>query len=384
MNDILCKDVCLLLPLYIDNMLSDEEMTLVREHLARCSECRKEYELLKGIMQQTENLPALEVSESFSAKLHEKLENSAAAMAKDENETMQKTLKPNTRWRIIPVAAACAAVIAVSIVAWNRLPSTDQFIKEPITSTSQPKQSDAPMPSEPAKVQESSQPSEEKAKATQQPQSTEPAKETNSLMDRLFGKKTAEDESERHVSQEQPETQKAADYAEATPTQKADTSNGILDNSQNEDVYPVQAQNIDESAATASVSSEPQASSSSGGGSSRSAKMDASFYAENTSKASVTATFYFEGHALEEAKKCMAGITESDGKYVIESSLLEMYSDILTNVKGYLSADYVKKDYTARYNELLWEQENGSREAEQEIKRIDNAVSQSYIVIAEK
>ena len=50
MNKLTCKDARLLLSLYIDDMLSDEEMTQMREHLETCDNCRNEYALLKGIM----------------------------------------------------------------------------------------------------------------------------------------------------------------------------------------------------------------------------------------------------------------------------------------------------------------------------------------------
>ena len=44
-----CTNILNLIPLYIDNMLSDEENDIVCEHIKECASCRGEYEFLKSI-----------------------------------------------------------------------------------------------------------------------------------------------------------------------------------------------------------------------------------------------------------------------------------------------------------------------------------------------
>ena len=43
-----CKIICDLLPMYIDEVCSDETKEVVEEHLETCSECRREYEQMKA------------------------------------------------------------------------------------------------------------------------------------------------------------------------------------------------------------------------------------------------------------------------------------------------------------------------------------------------
>lgn len=43
-----CKIICDLLPLYIDDVCSDETKELVEQHLNTCSGCRREYEKMKA------------------------------------------------------------------------------------------------------------------------------------------------------------------------------------------------------------------------------------------------------------------------------------------------------------------------------------------------
>ena len=43
-----CKIICDLLPMYIDEVCSDETKELVEEHLKACPECRREYEQMKA------------------------------------------------------------------------------------------------------------------------------------------------------------------------------------------------------------------------------------------------------------------------------------------------------------------------------------------------
>ncbi len=48
MSKFSCDTVRDMLPLYVDNIVSDDTRTIVEEHLASCDACRKEYETMKN------------------------------------------------------------------------------------------------------------------------------------------------------------------------------------------------------------------------------------------------------------------------------------------------------------------------------------------------
>ena len=131
MNKVLCSDVRLLLSLYIDDMLPDEEMTMVREHLESCDSCRDEYALLKGIMEQTKGLPELEVSADFAALLHDKI---MAEAERKKATAEQKEAEPQVvlvrKHRIYPAFLATAAAIAISVFALSNLPEIGMPAKD--------------------------------------------------------------------------------------------------------------------------------------------------------------------------------------------------------------------------------------------------------------
>lgn len=60
-----CKIICDLLPMYIDDVCSDETKELVEQHLDTCSGCRQEYEKMKTeiTMNQAEDMGEKELME---------------------------------------------------------------------------------------------------------------------------------------------------------------------------------------------------------------------------------------------------------------------------------------------------------------------------------
>ncbi len=48
MSKITCNTIADILPLYVDDIVSDDTKFLVSEHLAQCENCRKKYESMKG------------------------------------------------------------------------------------------------------------------------------------------------------------------------------------------------------------------------------------------------------------------------------------------------------------------------------------------------
>ncbi len=135
MNKVLCEDVRLLLSLYIDDMLPDEEMTMVREHIESCDSCRDEYVLLKGIMEQTKELPELDLSADFTASLHNKIMAEAErkkARAEEKEEQEETQLQPIfvRKRRMYPAFLATAAAIAISVFALGNLPEIGMPVKD--------------------------------------------------------------------------------------------------------------------------------------------------------------------------------------------------------------------------------------------------------------
>ena len=50
MKEIKCTVIQDLLPLYVDEVVSDDTKSLVNEHLLTCERCKHEYEQMKGML----------------------------------------------------------------------------------------------------------------------------------------------------------------------------------------------------------------------------------------------------------------------------------------------------------------------------------------------
>ncbi len=124
-----CKQIQEIIPLYIDNMLSDEEQNAVRAHIETCEACKAEYELMASIIKTAASLPELDVPEGFHEKLMEKV--------KAEAEKKQERKMYALPWKKISGFAAAAAVIAVSVVSFmqldreNNQTNPDVYLKNP-------------------------------------------------------------------------------------------------------------------------------------------------------------------------------------------------------------------------------------------------------------
>ena len=68
-----CEKIRKLLPLYIDNMLSDKECDEVLKHLDKCPDCKNEYNYLKAIIGTAKEIPQKELSQDFHKNLMEKV-----------------------------------------------------------------------------------------------------------------------------------------------------------------------------------------------------------------------------------------------------------------------------------------------------------------------
>ncbi len=102
-----CKDILNLIPLYVDNLLDEDEVLTVKEHIDRCESCKQELDLMVSIMARTTQLPQVKASSDFSAKV--------TAKAK-----LQKVKHHRAALlRRISSGVAVAAVLALCVVSFD-------------------------------------------------------------------------------------------------------------------------------------------------------------------------------------------------------------------------------------------------------------------------
>ncbi len=137
-----CANIINLIPLYIDNELTEEESRTVREHIAACPRCRQECEMMQSIVRKTKNLPRMDVPEGFHARLMQQI----------QSEEVQKR-KIALPWRNAMGLVAAAAVVAVSVVSYLNLdrttetPNPDVYLSETAPSAEgQKKEQQASLP----------------------------------------------------------------------------------------------------------------------------------------------------------------------------------------------------------------------------------------------
>lgn len=145
-----CEHIENLIPLYIDNMLSEEENDIVCEHIKNCPKCLEDYEFSKSIMKAAASVPKISVPENFHKNLMENVRKEAAA----------KRVKLVALRRTVVSFAAAAAVVALSVAAHINLPQNsgtqnpDDFVAPaPVEHTAAPEENEtiAPVQEETAK-----------------------------------------------------------------------------------------------------------------------------------------------------------------------------------------------------------------------------------------
>ncbi len=136
-----CEKIRKLLPLYIDNMLSDKECDEVLKHLDKCPDCKNEYNYLKAIIGTARKIPQKELSPDFHKNLMEKVKTKS-----------HKKKKHYITLRHISAGVAVAAVIAISFVALGEInePKEMELTNRFITSrvSDEPVQRDAEKPTD--------------------------------------------------------------------------------------------------------------------------------------------------------------------------------------------------------------------------------------------
>lgn len=123
MNKSDCKNILNLIPLYIDDMLSEDENDILCDHINKCNSCRKELEFFKAIKANTEQLPEIEVPLDFHENVMKKIK---AEPQLKSNDVITPVIvyggaehAPRKRlWhKYITGFVASAAVIALSVVS---------------------------------------------------------------------------------------------------------------------------------------------------------------------------------------------------------------------------------------------------------------------------
>jgi len=135
-----CNYIQELLPLYIDNMLSEEETDIVCEHINTCASCKKEHAFLKAMTVSLGEIPEVALPEGFHARLFDKLCKEATKTKKAKRISLLHSVAFR---RTLTSVAAAAAVVAVSVVAHVGLSTQesgvnpDQFVAPGVTFTEQ-------------------------------------------------------------------------------------------------------------------------------------------------------------------------------------------------------------------------------------------------------
>ncbi len=358
MNKLTCKDACLLLSLYIDDMLSDEEMTQVREHLEECDSCRNEYILLKGIMDNSTHLECPELSDTFKTGLHEKLLQESQLMEKQPDEEEKPvTVVPSVRkWRIYPYIAAGAAAIVISVLALSNLPDSDSFISD---MKNEVVESAIPMQTQNAESEESVEPALESSSpepTSANDETSEPAEDNEAInadeqtLEVNNAMVTSADEEKSDIKDEL--------KAESEETMRSLPKMASFEEDVvNEEVLEEDTDGAENDMEIAAVS---------GGGSS--AAID--------EKVRVSVIFSFNHDSIEQVREVMSGVSSRGSVYEVPISSLSEYVSLLESIDGYISHRQVEEDYTAEYGLL---EKNGDRFGRK--AQIDEYTQKATIII---
>jgi hypothetical protein len=112
--------------LYVDQMCSALEESEMREHAQRCAKCARHDTLVRRSLLLVRNLPYIEPSANFRARLDARLRESAVSVA------MPKPMRPSYKM----FAAMAAGVAFVTVLGASMLMrSTDPLRMAPVVAT---------------------------------------------------------------------------------------------------------------------------------------------------------------------------------------------------------------------------------------------------------
>lgn len=100
MNEISCNTIKDILPLYVDEVVSDDTLNLVSSHLEHCEKCRKEYDSMKG-------------------KVSIPIENSTKPLKQFKSAWKRKKVFLVCSTVIITIAIVCCAILVFNHFAYR-------------------------------------------------------------------------------------------------------------------------------------------------------------------------------------------------------------------------------------------------------------------------
>ncbi len=112
-----CREIEQNLPAYLEDLLSEEEKTEIREHLAACRDCRQALEDLKGMERLLANLEEVTPPPWMKSKIMAQVREEAQAKAKAKKGFFRTLSALFTPWRLkIPLQTLALLLITVLAV----------------------------------------------------------------------------------------------------------------------------------------------------------------------------------------------------------------------------------------------------------------------------
>lgn len=113
---------------YIDGMLTVEESETVRKHLAVCSECQKEHDFMCAIVKKAKDLPVICADDALHKAIMQRVLQTKKPVV--------KRFGGRKLWQTASALVGAAAVLVISIISFNSLPShPDLTIENPAMVT---------------------------------------------------------------------------------------------------------------------------------------------------------------------------------------------------------------------------------------------------------
>ena len=106
-----CEKILNLIPLYVDDVLTESEKDEVISHLNFCENCKKEFEFISALVSTASEIPEISLPDDFHKNLMMKVEAKARA----------KKAKRYLTLRRVGTGVVAAAVLALSVVAFSNV-----------------------------------------------------------------------------------------------------------------------------------------------------------------------------------------------------------------------------------------------------------------------
>ena len=348
-----CRQVRELLDTYLDNMTNELQNEAIEKHLQECAECQKELDFLKSIIALEAEFPAIDVSDGFYDKLHQRL---LVERNKNRSKLLGKLLG-----RSVAVLSA-AAVITISVVSFGNIKDKTaiepEFTDVPVaiselSDAADEISEDVAAATEEAAISATEKP-ESKTQEIKKEQKKEIQKEAKkesepSFFQRLLGDSQKPREEKKETKQETVDDTQVATFNIA---QKAA-----------EQVQTPAPPIAVPTPAPAPATIEP-------------VKVSV------PEKVKVIAIVTAKDSDKALAQQMLSGCATENGAYVLSAS---QYQSILGKLDAMgASVSFARENKTARYAELTGNLQNGIGDAtsiKSELSAIDNEVSKKYIIL---